>query len=91
MVPVAAATMTPIPLLLGLCVKKISEKFCYQEEPLNNDQKVCGIIKGTDVTEKSNQPLGKQQYEENFKESESTQKLMINVESPPEEESPSRR
>jgi len=90
-VPVAAATMTPIPLLLGLCVKKISEKFCYQEKPLNNDQKVCGIIKGTDVTEKSNQPLDKQQYEENFKESESTQKLMINVESPPEEESPSRR
>merc|ERR1712154_358288 len=30
-VPVAAATMTPIPLLLGLCVKKITERFCIQD------------------------------------------------------------
>ena len=90
-VPVAAATMTPIPLLLGLCVKKITERFCTQEKPSDNEQKVCGIIKGTNAAEKSIQPLEKLQYEDNFKESESTQKLMINIESPPEEESPSRR
>jgi len=90
-VPVAAATMTPIPLLLGLCVKKITERFCTQENPSSNEQKVCGIIKGTNTAEKSIQPLEKLQYEDNFKESESTQKLMVNVESPPEDESPSRR
>jgi len=91
-VPVAAATMTPIPLLLGLCVKKITERFCIQDGTTHdNDQKVCGIIKGTSTTEKSNQPLNNLKFEENFKESESAQKLMINVESPLEEESPSRR
>ena len=91
-VPVAAATMTPIPLLLGLCVKKITEKFCYQDATTHeNDPKVCGIIKGTTMTEKSEQPLDNLKYDENFKESESTQKLMINVESPLDEESPSRR
>ena len=91
MVPVAAATMTPIPLLLGLLVKKITERFCSPEIASTSDQKVCGIIKGTNIPEKCNQPLENLQYEDTFKESESTQKLMINVESPPEEESPSRR
>merc|ERR1711899_188083 len=90
-VPVAAATMTPIPLLLGLLVKKITERFCSPEITSTSDQKVCGIIKGTNIPEKCNQPLENMQFEDTFKESESTQKLMINVESPPEEESPSRR
>jgi len=90
-VPVAAATMTPIPLLLGLLVKKITERFCSPEITSTSDQKVCGIIKGTNIPEKCNQPLENLQFEDTFKESESTQKLMINVESPPEEESPSRR
>merc|ERR1719322_150123 len=90
-VPVAAATMTPIPLLLGLLVKKITERFCSPEITATSEQKVCGIIKGTNIPEKCNQPLENLQFEDTFKESESTQKLMINVESPPEEESPSRR
>ena len=45
---------------------------------------VCGIIKGTNTTEKMSNQLDTMVYEDNFKESESTQKLMLTVETPVE-------
>merc|ERR1711874_330160 len=93
-VPVAAATMTPIPLLLGLCVKKLTERFCppQSESSSGADPEVCGIIKGTIMNEKhNNNPLQEVEYGETFKESESTQKLMLTRESPNDEQTPPSR
>ena len=85
--------MTPIPLLLGLCIKKLSERFCPPKLELSsdNDQGMSGIIKGTNVNEKfNNNPLNDLEYGDNFKESESTQKLMLTPESPNDEQGLSR-
>ena len=93
-VPVAAATMTPIPLLLGLCIKKITERFCLPKSELSSegDKVACGIIKGMKVCEKrDNNTLDELEYQDEFKESESTQKLMLTVESPNDEQTPTRR
>lgn len=93
-VPVAAATMTPIPLLLGLCVKKLTERFCppQSESSSGADPEVCGMIKGTIMNEKhNNNPLQEVEYGETFKESESTQKLMLTRESPNDEQTPPSR
>ena len=84
-VPVAAATMTPIPLLLGLCIKKITERFWppNSEITTENDQGMSGIIKGTNVNEKcNNNPPNDLEYCDNFQESDSTQKLILSPESP---------
>ena len=43
---------------------------------------VCGIIKGTNTTEKMSNQLDTMVYEDNFKESESTQKLMLTPDTP---------
>ena len=85
--------MTPIPLLLGLCIKKILERFCLPKSELSsdNDQGMSGIIKGTNVNEKfNNNPLNDMEYGDNFKESESTQRLMLTPESPNDEQGPPR-
>ena len=86
--------MTPIPLLLGLCVKKLTERFCptQSESSSGADPEVCGIIKGTIMNEKhNNNPLQEVEYRETFKESESTQKLMLTRESPNDEQTPPSR
>ena len=83
-VPVAAAIMTPLPLLTGLCIKTLVERFRKQDSASSSetDRGVCGIIKGTNTTEKINNQLDILEYEDNFKESESTQKLMLTPETP---------
>ena len=81
-IPVAAATMTPIPLLIGLCVKKAKERF-YPSENLSDDQRMNGIVKGTAVDGKfNNNPRTDTECSNDFQESESTQKLVFSSESP---------
>lgn len=87
-IPVAAATMTPIPLLIGLCVKKAKEHF-YPSENLSDDQRMNGIVKGTTVGGKfNNNPRTDTEYSNDFQESESTQKLVLSSESPNHESIP---
>ena len=53
---------------------------------MDNELGVNGIIKGTSVKENcNNNPLNDLEYNENFKESESTQKLILTPESPNDE------
>jgi len=83
-VPVAAAIMTPLPLLAGLCIKTLVEKYYTQHSASSSEtmKGVCGIIKGTNTTEKMSNQLDTMVYEDNFKESESTQKLMLTPDTP---------
>ena len=76
--------MTPLPLLTGLCIKTLVERFRQQHSASSSETErgVCGIIKGTNTTEKINNQLDTLEYEDNFKESESTQKLMLTPETP---------
>ena len=74
--------MTPIPLLIGLCVKKAKERF-YPTENLSDDQRMNGIVKGTIVGGNfNNNPLNDTEYSNDFQGSESTQKLVLPSESP---------
>ena len=76
--------MTPLPLLAGLCIKTLVEKYYTQNSARSSEaiKGVCGIIKGTNATEKISNQLDTMVYEDNFKESESTQKLMLTPETP---------
>lgn len=87
-VPVAAAIMTPLPLLAGLCIKTLVERFGKQHSASSSETErgVCGIIKGTNTSVKNNNQLDTLEYDDNFKESESTQKLMLTPETPIDEE-----
>lgn len=92
-VPVAAAIMTPLPLLTGLCVKTLVERFRKQHSASSSETErgVCGIIKGTNTTGESNNQLDILEYDDSFKESESTQKLMLTPETPMDEQTAASR
>ena len=66
--------MTPVPLLIGLCVKKVLEKFWPTEKALSSsqDQGMNSIVKGTSVGGKfNNNPANREYGDTDFKESES--------------------
>ena len=79
--------MTPIPLLLGLFVKKIKERFeGKQQEVSSSDEEndvLNGIVKGTTIVGggncKFNNPINgvKEIVDRNCQGSESTQQLMV--------------
>ena len=68
-IPVAAATMTPLPLLAALIVLKIKEAACTRKDklPLDQDESSSSIIKTKTV------------LREEVKDSESTLQLVQNA------------